>query len=366
MSAVRRVVGEPASVLGEQFAKGLFGTRVFGENALVRNFGDVRRLKMNLQWKAIHETSELHSPVIQATRDFVQLLLRRHDDPHLAAADATEVLNYCLQIKHLLNVTSNELADLVHNKEQRLSGAAALHELHAAFSQISRRYISAPHRRLAPAVGGRVSRRIHFMHDPTGLLHRDGDEPFADVPVLVEGLSVPCLESVETARFLERDLEFGEVEITRIVEALQEEPVHDLGDALVASADASVGRDVEDDRLGGYLLGDVAEQNLDLGIAGTLGEDPRRTFTDDRAVLEGETEVLRKARLTGTEEARYPDSDAFVGLLGRFPVALQDLCQVTTDGVGDHILGELVMDDLLVGLVNLDHLLDVAGDVVGE
>ena len=78
------------------------------------------------------------------------------------------------------------------------------------------------------------------------------------------------------------------------------------------------------------------------------------------------TEVLGEARLTGAEEAGDPDRDAFVRLLGRLPVALQDLGEVAADGVGDDVLGEFVADDLLVGLVDLDDLLDAAGDVVGE
>lgn len=40
------------------------------------------------------------------------------------------------------------------------------------------------------------------------------------------------------------------------------------------------------------------------------------------------------------------------------------LREMPPDGVGHHVFGELVVDDLLVGLVDLDHFLDAPGDVI--
>ena len=77
---------------------------------------------------------------------------------------------------------------------------------------------------------------------------------------------------VELALLLEADLQLREVEILRVAEALEEEPVHDLGQRLVAAADAAVRRDVEDDRMGRDLLVDGLQQDLELVVAGALGE----------------------------------------------------------------------------------------------
>src|ERR1019366_7840997 len=47
------------------------------------------------------------------------------------------------------------------------------------------------------------------------------------------------------------DLQLGEIEVLGIAEALEEEPVHDLGQRLVTAPDAAVGGDVEDDGVRG-------------------------------------------------------------------------------------------------------------------
>ena len=197
-----------------------------------------------------------------------------------------------------MNIAGDELANFVHDEEQRLARAAPLHQLHAALGEVARRDVGALHRRLAPAIRRRVRRRIQLVHDAACLLHGDGDQALADVPVLVERLLVLGLEGVEATRFLQGDLQLGQVEIAGIPEALQKESVHDLGDALVAGADAAVGGDIEDDGLRGDLLGDVAEQHFGLGVADPLGEQLCRANTSDRAVLESESEVFREARLT--------------------------------------------------------------------
>ena len=54
------------------------------------------------------------------------------------------------------------------------------------------------------------------------------------------------------------------------------------------------------------------------------------------------------------------------GLFGVSRVALEDRAEVRADRVGGDVLGELVADELLVGLVDLDDLFDVPLDVAGE
>ena len=86
----------------------------------------------------------------------------------------------------------------------------------------------------------------------------------------------------------------------------------------------------------------------------------------DHAVLDRQAEHLREARLTGAEEARHPDGDAFVRLVRRLAVRVEDVRVVRADRVGDDVLVDLVAEDLFVGLVDLDDLLDATMDVVGE
>ena len=97
------------------------------------------------------------------------------------------------------------------------------------------------------------------MHHTASLLHGDGDQTFPNVPLLVEDILVLGLEVVEAASFLQGDFQLRQVEVARVTQALQEEPVHDPGDTLVTGEDAVVRRDVENDRLRRNLLGDVAQ-----------------------------------------------------------------------------------------------------------
>ena len=85
-----------------------------------------------------------------------------------------------------------------------------------------------------------------------------------------------------------------------------------------------------------------------------------------RPVLDRQAEQLRERRLARTEEAGHPDGDAFVRLLRRLLVPLEHLHEMPLDGVGDDVLVDFGGDDVLGGLVDLDDLLDLPGDVVGE
>ena len=77
---------------------------------------------MNLQilGKAVHQPGELDALVFEAADQLVELFLRGHDDPELAAADSPERLDDPLQIEHLVDVPGDELADLVDHEEERL------------------------------------------------------------------------------------------------------------------------------------------------------------------------------------------------------------------------------------------------------
>ena len=80
----------------------------------------------------------------------------------------------------------------------------------------------------------------------------------------------------------------------------------------------------------------------------------------DRAVLEGVAEVLGERTLARAEEARDPDADALVRLGRGLGDRLQQLGVLVPDAVGGDVLGDLGVDRLLVGLIDLDDLLDLA------
>ena len=360
------VVCEPTAVLGEEKAERVLRAGVLRQDALARNFGDVRGLEVDLEREAVHEASQLDTLVIEASDQLGEFLLRRDDQPHLPAADPAETLHDCLEIKHLLDVAGHELADLIDHEDQTPPAAPPRHELLAPLGEERRGDVGPTVRRLAPAIGRRVGRRVQRMHDAAGMLNRDGDLALLDVPVLVEHLVVRLLEFVEPILAVKRDLQFRQVEVTGVAQALQEEPVHDLRDRLVAGTDAAVRGHIEDHGVGRDMLGDVLEQYLDPGVARASGEQIRGAIAQDAAVLEGQPQVFRETRLAGAEEAGDPDTNALVRFVGRLAVLLEDVDEVFTERVSDHVFGKLLPEDLLAGLIDLDDLLDATVDVAGE
>ena len=80
---------------------------------------------MDLEREAVHQAREFDVAVVEAADQFVQLLLRRDDDPVLAAPLDAELLDDRLEVEHLLDVAGDELADLVDDEHQRLARARA-------------------------------------------------------------------------------------------------------------------------------------------------------------------------------------------------------------------------------------------------
>src|SRR6266566_626680 len=113
------------------------------------------------------------------------------------------------------------------------------------------------------------------MQNPTGLAQRESDLSLLHRPVLVEESPVLILEALQLPLFLEGDFELRKVEILCVAEALEKEPVHDLGKRLVAATNTSVRRYVEDDRVGWDLFSNGLEQDLDLLVASALSETLR-------------------------------------------------------------------------------------------
>ena len=53
-------------------------------------------------------------------------------------------------------------------------------------------------------------------------------------------------------------------------------------------------------------------------------------------------------------------------LVGRLPVRVKNIGVVRPNSVGDDVLVDLVTQDIVIGLIDLDDLLDATMDVVGK
>ena len=76
--------------------------------------------------------------------------------------------------------------------------------------------------------------------------------------------------------------------------------------------------------------------------------------------------ILAKLDLPEPKKPETQTAMPSCGLFGVSAVLLEDVRVVRLDGIGDDVLGDLVADDLLVGLVDLDDLFDRADRCPGE
>ncbi len=171
-----RVGGKAATVPLEQIAQGLLGVGIFGQYALAGHLGDVAGLQVDGRQEAVHEPGQLHAGVVQAADQFVELLLRRDDDPEFPLADAAQGLDDALEVEHLIDAAGNELADFVDHEDQAAVFAPAETEFLAAVGQVIGADVGPRLGALDPGVGGRVGLTIQLVHDPAGLAHGQGDE----------------------------------------------------------------------------------------------------------------------------------------------------------------------------------------------
>ena len=114
------------------------------------------------------------------------------------------------------------------------------------------------------------------------------------------------------------------------------------------------------------MLLDALEENRAGVVAEPLREEVGGAVAGDRAVLEREARGTWRSSTSPSRRTGDPDADPLVRLVRRLRVALEDRAEVRADRVGGDVLGELVADDLLVGLIDLDDLFDVALDVACE
>ena len=88
-----------------------------------------------------------------------------------------------------------------------------------------------------------------------------------------------------------------------------------------------------------------------------------KSLAQDRVVLESIAEVLGERAFARAEEARDPDADALVRVGRGLGDGLEQMGVLVADAVGGDVLGDLGIDRLLVGLIDLDDLFDLAAEI---
>lgn len=185
-------------------------------------------------------------------------------------------------------------------------------------------------------------------------------------PAVAARLLVRLTEGVREPLRLDERLQARQLG-ARAVEALVlvEHPVEGADDRRGVVAVRALAADVEQDGLGG-----------DAGRAPGLGGDHlvlearldvvERAPAAHRAIGQQVGQHLEEVRLTGAEEARDPHADLARRLVDGALVGVEERGEVPAQLARDHVLGQLLLDDGLVVLVDFDDAVDVAVDVAFE
>ena len=108
---------------------------------------------------------------------------------------------------------------------------------------------------------------MRLVQGSARLVQREHGALLGDVPILAGFAAEGVLEPDKLPLLFEIDLQLREIEIVRVPQAPQEQPIHDLAEHLIARPDAAVGGYVEDHRVGGDVLVDRLEDDRQLRIA---------------------------------------------------------------------------------------------------
>ncbi len=200
------------------------------------------------------------------------------------------------------------------------------------------------------------------MQHSTGLLLRERDIT-ALLPALARELCGELLlERCQLPCRLQVDLELRVDDAARVAQPRQQRPVQREHHALTLAVDIPVRQQVHehDDGLG--LLMDDVQQRLGSRRLRTSEEALSCRLAEEIPVFEQVPQHLGEARLARTEEAADPD----VGLLARhrqtLAVGLEHPGQRVDDVLCGDVLVDLIRDDLFVGELDLDDLLDRSVD----
>ena len=83
---------------------------------------------MNLRLEAVHQSGELDPRIVETAHQLAELLLRGDGKPVLAVAVDPKLLHDRLQVKHLVDITRHELANLVHHENHIMARLALRHQ----------------------------------------------------------------------------------------------------------------------------------------------------------------------------------------------------------------------------------------------
>lgn len=220
-----------------------------------------------------------------------------------------------------------------------------------------------------------INGRVELVQDRAGLV--DAPPQFAaELPGLAVHRMERFAKRVEESVRLQADLELGQVEILRIAQCPQQGLIQDLRNALVRRAHAPIHgdiEDIEDNGVGWDLRVDdveVSRQRVRLGPRqlplGLFLENLTGRLSANSAVSDRVPYDLGEGGFPGAEKARYPHSDALVGLGGGIGNGLVHGLEMIADGLGDHVLLQFIQYRCLVILVYLDDFLDPSVNRPGE
>ena len=361
-----RILREPGALCLEQLSQRGLCFSVFCENAAAGDFGNIGGFEMDLERESIHEARQLHALVVETADQLGEFFLRRDDDPHFPAPDAAETLHDCLEVEHLLHVARDELADFINDEDEAFAGSPALHQLLAAFRKPARSDVRAVVRSFRPTVRRGVEHFVQLVHDEARFGNCECGFPLLAIPILAQQTCVGFFESRELSACFQCDFEFSEVEVACVTEALQKEPIHDLSDGLIARTDAAIRGNIEDDGVGRDALRDALENDRELVVADAIREQLCGAGAAHILIIQSEAEHFRETRFARPEESGNPNGDTLVRFLRCLKVAFENLDVVLLNRLGGDVFADLLFDDVLIGLIDLDDLLDVTRDVAGK
>ena len=94
-------------------------------------------------------------------------------------------------------------------------------------------------------------------------------------------------ELFQASLAFQRDLQLGQIQVAGVTEVLQELPIHDLREHLVAVHYAAIRGDVEDDHVGRDLFDDRLQEHGRLRVADTLSKQVGGGIVANLAIGQG-------------------------------------------------------------------------------
>src|SRR5262249_7350753 len=136
-----------------------------------------------------------------------------------------------------------------------------------------------------------------------------------------------------------------------------------LGDPLRHLASVTLLGYLEKNDLCGSLRIDEVQEVADAFILDLLLEEVCEVLAQKCLILKSVAEVLGKGAFSRPEESRHPNADPFVRVGRGLGDGSEQLVVLFADAVCSDIFGDLIVNGLLVGLIDLDDLLNLTAQV---